>query len=98
MTTLSGEKIQNLLWTEGLDFQYATTPEGYEAIHIACGSYSIRLEHLWPEVDGWILDVGDVVLTHVSNETDTSIGVFYSSASSEDELVQEIIEHYEKLS
>lgn len=98
MTTLSGEKIQNLLWTEGLDFQYATTTEGYEAIHIACGSYSLQLEHLWPEEEDWILDVGDVVLTHVSNDTNLSLAVFYSAASTEEELVQEIVGHYEKLS
>ncbi len=98
MTTLSGEKIQNLLWDEGLDFQYTTTPEDYEAIHIACGSFSIRLEHLWPVDGDWILDVGDVVLTHVSNDTNLGFAVFYSSASTEEELVREIVWHYEKLS
>lgn len=95
MSTLSGEKIQNLLWAEGLDFQYATTDEDYEALHIACGSRSLRLEHLWPEENDWILDVGDVVLSHIH---DNKIeGVFFSSAETEEELVQEIVGHYEKL-
>lgn len=96
MTTLSGEKIQNLLWEEGLDFEYTTTEDDYEAIHINCGSQQLRLEHLWPEEDGWILDVGDIVLSLFTNGKVSE--VFYSPADSEESLILEIRDLYEKLS
>lgn len=96
MTTLSGEKIQNLLWEEGLDFVYVTTEDNYEAIHINCGPQQLRLEHLWPEEDGWILDVGDIVLSLITNGKVSE--VFYSPADSEESLILEIRDLYEKLS
>lgn len=95
LTTLSGEKIQNLLWEEGLDFDYVTTEEGYQSIHINCGSQAVRLEHLWADEDDWIMDIGDVVLSHINNGN--VIAVFHSSSSTEEELVAELQEHYEKL-
>lgn len=97
MTSLSGDKIQELLWAEGLDFTYTTTEDGFQALDIPCGIDVIRLERLWTEEeDEWFLDEGDIRFTHFRNgEVDSQT---YSNASSEVELVSELTSFHDEIS
>ena len=97
MTSLSGDKIQELLWAEGLDFTYTQTVDNFSAMEIPCGIDVIRLERLWTE-DGeeWFLDDGDVFITHYRDHAVSS--QTYSNATTEEDLVEELLALHEEIS
>lgn len=98
MTTLSGDRIQELLWIEGMDFQYVTTDDDYNAIHITCGDRWLRLERLWGEEasEGWVLDIGDIIISLVDEGEVTMLTD--SSADTEDDLVLELRGYFDQYS
>lgn len=89
MSSLDGIQLQNLLWSEGLDFIYNKTAEGFGCIDITCGDRYVRVEKLWGTGD-WVLDVGDIDLSTV--EAGVGTWLIASEACDEDELVQEVLE------
>lgn len=95
--SLSGSRIQELLWEASLDFQYSNTAEGFNEIIIPSGLGWLSIGKLWPEEDddGWVIDIGDIAIG-IYDGTDLQ-NLSNSSATTEEELVAEVSGFFERL-
>lgn len=95
---LDGEHIEDLLWENGLDFEFMTI-NGVDTMLINFGSTYLGIESVWNDTDenpGWFFDVNDITFKTGSPGT---MGIFGSSdATTGEELVQEIINLQENIS
>lgn len=90
MGTLSGEKIEQLLWKQGFDFKHKEL-RGIDCLEIQAGEVEVVLSELWVGDSDWHVDTGLVVLDKVFE--DDYIDTEYPSAETEEDLVAAITEY-----
>lgn len=94
---LDGEQFENLLWEEGLDFEFMRI-DGVNSVVIPRGGSYLSIETVWtdPEASGWFFDVGDILFR---SGTLSDLEFYGSSdADTELELVTEILDILENIS
>lgn len=62
MAVLNGDKIEKLLWENGLDFYHRDGIDDYTDIDITVGDYHVRIGETWIEEDDWHLDTDTMAM------------------------------------
>lgn len=88
MSTIDGNDVERILWSEGFDFSTHTDEDDERTILKIAGT-NVDIGLVWPDEEsesGWSLEVGDIYLYHE--------GTYYTSLTSEDAqgLVEEVME------
>lgn len=95
MSTLSGEKVQEFLFEEGLDFAYSMTANGDGAIDVVFGNRAIRIEKIWYIDKDWVMDIGDIDVSIVDDGNVEWVGS-WDHVTTERELVAGVVELVER--
>lgn len=87
---LDGERIENLLWENGLDFEFVLV-DGVNTLGIFSGGSQLCVETVWAEEDsnGWFFDKNDITFRTGPLSNLELYGT--SAADSEEELIEEIL-------
>lgn len=89
MATLDGERIEELLWETGLDFQHTVRVDEIPAIEVFVGESIILVSETWATEDGWFLDSDMAVLEKYVD--DRVVSADFDRAVSEKDLVEKIM-------
>lgn len=89
MSVLSGEKIEDLLWSAGCEIEHIEGVEGFNSVHIPVGDSVIVLSEPFFEDSDWFLDSDTIVLEKIveGEKSDEDLSIPYD----EEELVQSIL-------
>lgn len=90
---LNGEKIERLLYREGLDTKYTVGSEGLAVLEVYGENETVVLSEPW-EADGvWYIDPQTVVLDKLVDNT--AVGTSFPSVSTEEDVVAAIVELFD---
>lgn len=90
MATLNGEKIEELLWEQGIDFEHTEEGADVPAIQLTVGDKLVTVGETYVDQDGWHIDTDDLEI--VRHDSDRFRGVDGSDIEDENALVKAILD------
>ena len=95
MTTLYGDKIESLLWSNGFEFKHLQYIHLNPEIEIFADTFSIILGETWTDEDDWYLDADSIYYELVQGGETFDMG-YLEGVEDEHSLMGRIVEFGEQ--